>query len=63
MGDPVNLNRYRKQRERRERERQAERNRTQHGASRADRRTALQEEERRERQLEGVKREPEPDDA
>jgi len=56
MGDIVNLNRFRKQQERRRKESEAAGNRVRFGRTKAERTQDRTEEERRNRDLDGKKR-------
>lgn len=56
MGDIVNLNRFRKQQERRRKESEAAGNRVRFGRTKAERTQDRNEEERRNRDLDGKKR-------
>jgi hypothetical protein len=58
MSDAINLNRERKKRRRERDAKQAAANRAWHGATKGERARIQRERERRERRLEGLRREP-----
>ena len=57
MADPVNLNRFRKQKAKQDAERDAAANRAKHGRTKAEKQNDRRAEERRQALLDGAKRE------